>query len=83
MNFRKGREEKYRDCIFIEETENGGYRITEGFQKLLQNQNFKNMVLELLDFGIEQYKKKNMQIYTVIQIFSYTKNIPTKMSADF
>lgn len=27
--------------------------------------------------------KKNMQIYTVIQIFSYTKNIPTKMSADF
>ena len=73
---------KYRDCIFIEETENGGYRITEGFQKLLQNQNFKNMVLELLDFGIEQYKE-NMQIYTVIQIFSYTKNIPTKMSADF
>ena len=64
---------KYRDCIFIEETENGGYRITEGFQKLLQNQNFKNMVLELLDFGIEQYKEKYADIYRDTNFQLYQK----------
>lgn len=62
---------KYADCIFIEVDNNGGYRIAKEFHQRLQNKEFANMVMELIDFGIaryfesysDAYKDTNFQLY--------------------
>lgn len=62
---------KFKSCIFIEKNENGEYQISSEFAKLLENQEFLNMIIEIIDFGIEQYEEKfsdrykdtNFQLY--------------------
>ena len=54
---------KYEDCILIEKNADGSYSLSTQFQQELLNKDFKEMVLELLDFGIEQWKEKYKEIY--------------------
>ena len=54
---------KYSDCILIEKNADGSYSLSTQFQQELLNKDFKEMVLELLDFGIEQWKEKYKEIY--------------------
>ncbi|MDD3414188.1 MAG: DEAD/DEAH box helicase [Lachnospiraceae bacterium] len=62
---------KYANCIFIEASENGSYRISDSFHKMLRNRVFSDMVKELIDFGIaryfdnyaDTYKDTNFQLY--------------------
>lgn len=69
--FPKDEEKKrYKACVFIEETGNS-IQIAPAFLRMLQNPIFKEMVLEILDFGIEKqteeygnvYKDTNFQLY--------------------
>ena len=46
----------YSDCIFIEEY-GDDVKLTKGFLQLLKNQEFKGMLIELIDFGIDRYKR--------------------------
>ena len=65
----------YADCVFIEEAD-GDYTISKVFAKCLQNEDFKRMVNELIEFGLhryainysEMYKDSGFQLY---QKYSY------------
>lgn len=46
----------YNDCIFLEKY-NSDYKISDVFLKNLKSQEFKDIVLELIEFGINRYKR--------------------------
>lgn len=60
----------YSKCIFLEEDLND-YKISKEFKSLLQNHDFKNMVEELLDFGISRYESfySNRYMNTSFQLY--------------
>lgn len=62
---------KYYPCVFVERDTNGNYRIAPGFQVLLQNPEFKNMVMELLTFGEDRYQENYSRVYkdTCFQLY--------------
>lgn len=61
----------YSDCIFIEK-DKGDYKITDSFAKMLQDESFYQLVMELIEFGLyrnqkfysNQYKDTNFQLYS-------------------
>lgn len=64
---------KYSDCVLVEKNADGNYSLSARFKKELLNKNFKQMVLELLNFGIEQWKEKYGQIYRDTNFTLYQK----------
>lgn len=64
---------KYSDCDLVEKNTDGSYSLSSKFQKALLNINFRQMILELLDFGIEQWKEKYGQIYRDTNFTLYQK----------
>lgn len=64
---------KYSDCDLVEKNTDGSYSLSSKFQKALLNKNFKQMILELLNFGIEQWKEKYGQIYRDTNFTLYQK----------
>lgn len=64
---------KYSDCDLVEKNTYGSYSLSSKFQKALLNKNFRQMILELLDFGIEQWKEKYGQIYRDTNFTLYQK----------
>lgn len=64
---------KYSDCDLVEKNTDGSYSLSTKFQKALLNKNFRQMILELLDFGIEQWKEKYGQIYRDTNFTLYQK----------
>ena len=62
----------YKNCVFLEAIEaNGEYKISAGYEKQLENESFRETMLELLDFGLERnrkyygrrYKDTSFQLY--------------------
>lgn len=61
----------FKSCVFLEKNEDGEYSIAKEFQKLLKNKIFRNMVIELIEYGIKRYyeyysnryKDTNFQLY--------------------
>lgn len=73
-SFSKNQEQKkYTGCVFIEKTENGGYRIAPEFQKMLQNNEFRNMVIDILEYGMEKYKEQYSHTYSDTNFQLYQK----------
>lgn len=64
---------KYSNCDLVEKNTDGSYSLSSKFQKALLNKNFRQMILELLDFGIEQWKEKYGQIYRDTNFTLYQK----------
>lgn len=64
---------KYSDCDLVEKNIDGSYSLSSKFQKTLLNKNFRQMILELLNFGIEQWKEKYGQIYRDTNFTLYQK----------
>lgn len=64
---------KYSDCDLVEKNVDGSYSLSSKFQKALLNKNFRQMILELLNFGIEQWKEKYGQIYRDTNFTLYQK----------
>ena len=64
---------KYSDCDLVEKNIDGSYSLSSKFQKALLNKNFRQMILELLNFGIEQWKEKYGQIYRDTNFTLYQK----------
>ncbi len=48
--------ETYEECIFLEK-HNLDYKISDIFEENLKEQEFKEIVIELIEFGINRYKK--------------------------
>ncbi|MGN2347959.1 DUF3427 domain-containing protein [Clostridium cagae] len=60
----------YAECIFIEK-QDSDYIISKIFKEHLENKYFKNMVLELIKFGIDRYNKdySNKYMNTCFQLY--------------
>ena len=64
---------KYSDCVLIEKNDDGSYSLSSKFQQELSDSNFREMILELLDFGIDQWKEKYGQSYRDTNFTLYQK----------
>lgn len=65
--------EKYSDCVLIEKLENGDYRLSDSFNQDLQNPVFREMIQELIDFGIDRYEENYAQPYKDTNFQLYQK----------
>lgn len=62
----------YSNCIFIENV-NDKYVISEKFKMHLENEDFKNIVLELIDFGLNRYNNIYKNRYMDTSFVLYEK----------
>lgn len=46
----------YSQCVFLEK-EGSDYGVSKSFAEMLQNEDFYNILEELIDFGISRYKE--------------------------
>lgn len=70
-----GKEEekrKYSACVFVKKQEDG-YHIAPEFQEMLCNEVFAQMVMELIDFGIERYIENFSCLYKDTNFSLYQK----------
>ncbi|WP_443659183.1 DUF3427 domain-containing protein [Clostridium algidicarnis] len=60
----------YEKCIFLEKSDSD-YNISKSFKYHLENNDFKCIIEELIDFGIERYKKfySNRYMNTSLQLY--------------
>ncbi|MBE5910146.1 DUF3427 domain-containing protein [Pseudobutyrivibrio sp.] len=62
----------YSTCIFIEKN-NQDYVPTKTFLKMLENDDFYNIILELIDFGIGRFKQNYCNSYKKTDLVLYQK----------
>ena len=62
----------YSQCVFIEK-EDGDYRPTQVFLKMLANKDFWNVLSELVDFGISRYERDYKYSYDQTDLVLYQK----------
>ena len=62
----------YEKCIFIEQ-EGDDFRIANEFDQLLENQAFKNMIQELIIFGLSSYQTQYSNTYQDTSLVLYKK----------
>lgn len=87
--FAKAEEQKkFSNCVFLQ-IENGEYKISQDFLKLLKNKEFGDMASEIIEFGIrryrsmysDRYKDTNLQLYQkytyedVCRLLNWKKNM--------
>ena len=54
----------YKDCVFIELDNNGeDYRISKAFKEMLENENFRNIIKDIVNFGKHRYQKNYADEY--------------------
>ncbi|MDY4077508.1 MAG: DEAD/DEAH box helicase [Clostridium sp.] len=69
--FLTGQDKKtYEKCIFIQKQDDD-YIVAKEFYSLLKNKNFKDMISELIEFGLNRYKKNYSNRYenTFFQLY--------------
>lgn len=62
----------YAQCVFIEE-ESDDFRPTKSFLNMLANDDFYNVIKELVDFGISRYKRDYSACYEQTDLVLYQK----------
>lgn len=62
----------YKDCIFLE-SDGNDYKISQEYMNMLTDQNFKNIVQELINFGIARYKQNYADRYQNTSFKLYSK----------
>ena len=70
----------YNDCIFLEK-DGLEYKTSDTFIENLRNEEFKKIVVELIEFGIDRYKRFYSDRYMGTN-FQLYQNIHMRMSAD-
>ncbi len=65
----------YKDCVFIEKdnSRDGNYITSKRLSKMLLNDDFYNMLCELVDFGINRYEKYYASRYKDTDLVLYRK----------
>lgn len=72
-NFASGSSKNtYQECIFIEKKEND-YSVSNEFKRMLQNNDFRNILSELIEFGISRYNQYYSEKYQDTQFVIYQK----------
>ena len=62
----------FKDCIFLDQNKDG-FQISSNFQEDLKDENFKQMMLELIEFGILRFKKNYQNCYKDTNLVLYQK----------
>ena len=62
----------YARCVFIEKEE-GDYKPTDSFVKMLENKEFHDMLKELIEFGISRYERDYQKSYEETDLVLYQK----------
>ena len=62
----------YSQCVFIEEAGND-YKPTKSFMEMLSNDDFYNILKELVDFGISRYERDYRNSYAKTDLVLYQK----------
>lgn len=62
----------YEKCIFIEQ-DGDDFRVAKEFDQLLENQAFKNMIQELITFGLSRYQTQYSNTYQDTSLVLYKK----------
>ena len=62
----------YSQCVFIEE-EGADYKPTQTFLQMLENDDFYNMLKELVEFGISRYERDYKNAYGQTDLVLYQK----------
>jgi len=62
----------YKNCVFLQE-EGDDYTIAPEFRKMLGNSDFRDIIKELVDFGISRYKKNYSHPYEDTALTLYEK----------
>lgn len=62
---------KYSSCVLLEREIDGSYKIASNFQKMLEDEQFKDMVMDLLNFGEKEYEEQYSDLYkdTCFQLY--------------
>ncbi len=69
-----GQKKTYEDCIFIEYTPvSNDYAIAKSFLKLLKNDDFYQILNELVEFGISRYERDYKSCYEDTNLVLYKK----------
>ncbi len=64
----------YADCVFLEQVDSGeGYQASQAFIRLLRNAEFKDSVMELVDFGIMRSRRDYANLYQDTSFELYQK----------
>ena len=65
----------YDACVFLEkeQAEAGDYKISQSFENMLENPDFYKMIQELVDFGIDRYRKNYQERYQDTNLVLYQK----------
>ena len=68
---KESEQKKYSSCVLLEREEDGSYKIAPDFQKMLEDEQFKDMVMDLLKFGEEESKEHYSDLYkdTCFQLY--------------
>ena len=64
---------KYADCVLVEHDPDGSYRLAADFRSMLNDVEFRKMVMELIDFGIDRYEEKYADTYSDTNFALYQK----------
>ena len=62
----------YSQCVFLEK-EGSDYSVSKSFGEMLQNEDFYNILEELIDFGISRYKENFSMRYQNTDLVLYQK----------
>lgn len=62
----------YSQCVFLEK-EGSDYSMSQSFGEMLQNEDFYNILEELIDFGISRYKENFSMRYQDTDLVLYQK----------
>ena len=62
----------YSQCVFLEK-DGEDYKVSKLFGEMLQNEDFYNILEELIDFGISRYKENFSMRYQVYGFSSVSK----------
>lgn len=62
----------YKDCIFLEKQDKD-YKISELFMEQLKNEKFTEIILEIIEFGIDRYNKYYSNLYMDTNFQLYQK----------
>lgn len=64
---------KYSECVLVERDSDGSYRLTPHFRNMLNDAEFRRMVTELVDFGIDRYEENYSDTYRDTNFVLYQK----------
>lgn len=64
---------KFKDCVLIQENAAGDYDLTPDFRKMLTNPDFREMISELLNFGLHRNRRDYGKRYKDTDLVLYQK----------